>query len=131
MESEIFRLLASGEIVMSSDEFIDDDCQHWLPAERWTVGRPWHNGLKPMRRAVKTMRVVIDGVDYVPSAAIPPLEDARMLKAIQSLTEIQYFSDCSHKHRAWAWDALNALAPDLAKLAADNPQAAYNRVHPE
>ena len=47
-----FRLLNAGDLVLPSDEFIDDDCINWLPAERWTVGRPWHNGLKPMRRAI-------------------------------------------------------------------------------
>jgi hypothetical protein len=45
-------MLGAGEVVLPSDEFIDDDCQHWLPAERWTIGRPWHDGLKPMRRAM-------------------------------------------------------------------------------
>ncbi len=50
-----FRLLDDGEVVLPSDEFMDDDCAHWLPAERWTVGRPWHNGLKPMRRALTGM----------------------------------------------------------------------------
>lgn len=50
--TEHFRLLAAGEIVLASDEFIDDDCATWLSAERWTIGKPWHNGLKPMRRAM-------------------------------------------------------------------------------
>ncbi len=76
-----------------------------------------------------TTHVVIDGVEYVPRAAVPALDDDRLLKALQSLTEIQYFSESSHKHRAWAWDALNALAPELAELAANSPQSAYNRVH--
>lgn len=73
-----------------------------------------------------TTHVVIDGVEYVPRAAVPAMTDERLAKALQSLTEIQYFSECSHKHRAWAWEALNALSPDLASLAAANPSAAYH-----
>lgn len=75
-----------------------------------------------------TAHVVIDGVEYVPRVDIPVLDDDRLIRALQSLTEIQYFEECAHKHRAWAWDALNALAPELAALAADNPGAAYHRV---
>lgn len=74
------------------------------------------------------MQVVIDGVEYVPRAEVPPITDERLKRALQELTSIQYFGGSTHKHRAWAWDALNALAPDLAKLASDNPQAAFDRV---
>lgn len=74
------------------------------------------------------MKVVIDGVEYVPRAEVPPLTDDRLKNALRELTSIQYFSGDSHKHRAWAWDALNALSPELAKLASDNPQAAFERV---
>jgi len=73
-------------------------------------------------------RVTIDGVEYVPRAEVPELNDERLQAALESLTEIQYFSDQRHKHRAWAWDALNALAPELAELAGSNPQAAFDRV---
>lgn len=52
MTTECFKLLGDGEVVLSSDEFIDDDCVNWIPAEPWTIGRPWHNGLKPMRRKI-------------------------------------------------------------------------------
>lgn len=75
-----------------------------------------------------TTKVIIDGVEYVPRASVPPLTDYRLKQALQSLTEIQYFKECSHKHRAWAWEALNALAPELAELAANDPSAAFNRV---
>ena len=74
------------------------------------------------------MKVVIDGVEYVPRAEVPPITDERLKRALQELTSIQYFAGSKHKHRAWAWDALNALAPELAKLASDNPQAAFDRV---
>ena len=76
-------------------------------------------------------RVVIDGVEYVPRAEAPALADDRLRAALRSLTEIQYFSECSHKHRAWAWDALHALAPELAELASADPLAAFERVRPE
>lgn len=73
--------------------------------------------------------VNINGIEYVPRASIPPLTDERLKRCLQSLTEIQYFSCQNHKHRAWAWDALNALSPELAELAAQDPTAAYDRVH--
>lgn len=71
------------------------------------------------------MKVIIDGVEYVPKGEIPELTDKRLRAALQHLTAIQYFSGCTNKHRAWAWDALNALAPDLAALP---PEVASERV---
>jgi len=74
-------------------------------------------------------KVIIDGIEYVPKAEIPEITDKAMQSLLESLTEIQYFSDCPHKHRAWAWNALNAIAPQLADLSSKSPQAAYYRVH--
>ncbi len=71
------------------------------------------------------MKVVIDGIEYVPKGEVPPIDDVRLQKALRELTSIQYFSSETHKHRAWAWDALNALAPELAKLPAN---LAFERV---
>lgn len=76
-------------------------------------------------------RVIIDGVEHVPRAEIPPLTDDALHRCLRELVSIQFFPECKHKHRAWAWDALNALAPELAQLAADNPRAAYERLNPE
>jgi len=73
--------------------------------------------------------VIIDGIEYVPKASIEPLTDARLQKALECLTEIQYFHECTNKHRAWAWDAMNALAPDIAKLSDDDVYAAYQLIH--
>lgn len=73
--------------------------------------------------------VLIDGVEYVPRAQVPELADERLLKCLRHLTSIQYFGGSTHKHRAWAWDAMQALAPELAQLSADNPLAAYERIH--
>jgi hypothetical protein len=74
-------------------------------------------------------KVLIDGIEYVPRAEIPELTDERLKECLMGLTSIQYFADQTHKHRAWAWDALNALAPELAELASDDPRAAYERIH--
>lgn len=75
-------------------------------------------------------QVVIDGIEYVPRAAIPELTDERLKAALEVLTEIQYFKQ-THKAIPLAWNALNALAPELAELAAVNPKAAYDRIHNE
>ena len=74
-------------------------------------------------------KVIIDGVEYVPRAEIPELTDDRLQECLYHLTIIQYFSEEKHKHRAMAWDALNALSPELAELASDDPRAAYERIH--
>lgn len=72
--------------------------------------------------------VLIDGVEYVPKINIEPITDKKLKLALECLTEIQYFHECTNKHRAWAWDAMNALAPDIAELSADDPQKAYDLV---
>ncbi|MNR51083.1 hypothetical protein D3C85_1707040 [compost metagenome] len=72
--------------------------------------------------------VVIDGIEYVPRAEVPPLTDERLKRALEELVSIQYFRE-SHKAIAHAWDVLNALAPELAKLSARDPEAAYRRLH--
>lgn len=74
-------------------------------------------------------KVIIDGIEYVPKAEIPEITDERLQKCLESLTEIQYFHEQKHKHRAWAWDALRALSPELAELAAHDPSAAFDRIH--
>lgn len=73
-------------------------------------------------------KVMIDGIEYVPKAEIPELTDERMKSALKELVSIQYFRE-EHKAIAHAWDTLNALAPDLAELAAKDPRAAYDRMH--
>jgi len=74
-------------------------------------------------------KVIIDGIEYVPKAEIPAMTDKAMQSLLESLTEIQYFCDCPHKHRAWEWNALNAIAPELADISSQSPVAAYKRVH--
>lgn len=70
------------------------------------------------------MNGTINGVRYVPESDLR-LTDERLHAALLELTAIQYFSTESHKHRSWAWDALNALAPELAALS---PRVAFNLV---
>lgn len=74
--------------------------------------------------------VTVDGVVYVPLAEIPELTDERLKLALQGLVKIQYFDE-SRKAKAQAWDVLKILAPELAQLAAENPKAAFDRMHPD
>ncbi len=74
------------------------------------------------------MKVFIDGIEYVPLAEIPELTDDRLTKALSELVSIQYFRE-HHKAVAQAWNVLNILSPELAKLANKNPNAAYHRIH--
>lgn len=69
--------------------------------------------------------VVIDGVEYVPKAEIPELTDKRLHDCLMVLTEMRYFNQ-HHKMMGLAWNAINALSPELAKL---EPEVAYNRIH--
>lgn len=72
--------------------------------------------------------VWVNGVEYVPKASIPELTDERLKDALKQLVTIQYFR-IQHKAIPQAWDVLNALAPELAQLSADDPRAAYVRMH--
>lgn len=72
--------------------------------------------------------VFINGIEYVPKAEIPELTDERLKDALQQLVTMQYFK-IAHKAIPQAWDVLNALAPELAKLCSEDPHAAYVRMH--
>lgn len=74
-------------------------------------------------------QVLIDGIEYVPRAEVPPFDDERVATALRELVSLHYFNDF-HKARARTWDAINALAPDIAKLMSDDVQAAYYRLSP-
>ena len=69
--------------------------------------------------------VLIDGVEYVPKAEIPKLTDERLHDCLMVLTEMCYFNQ-HHKMMGLAWNAINALSPELTKL---DPKAAYDRIH--
>ena len=62
-------------------------------------------------------------IEFDPDASI------NLLKCVKELVAIQYFHDCPHKHRAWAWDALNYIAPTLAELAANDPKQAHDIIN--
>ncbi|WP_338924032.1 hypothetical protein V0M98_38110 (plasmid) [Pseudomonas silesiensis] len=72
--------------------------------------------------------VVVDGIKDVPCAEIPELTDERLKDALGELVSILYFRE-HHKAVAQAWNVLRALAPELAELAAEDPRAAYQRIH--
>lgn len=71
--------------------------------------------------------VVIDGIEYVPRADIPPLNDDKLTDALKELVSLYYFGDW-HKARGKVYNALEYLAPELAALVAADPQAAYDRL---
>jgi len=75
------------------------------------------------------MKVVIDGIEYVPAVEVKPPSDSAVNTAIQELVAMIYFQD--HKPYAHAWDALNALAPNMAELVTLDPRVAYDAVNPE
>ncbi len=70
-------------------------------------------------------KVIIGDVEYVPKAEILELTDQRLQKCLEVLTEMRYF-DQNHKMKALAWNAINALSPELAEL---DEHSAYDRVH--
>lgn len=70
-------------------------------------------------------KVVIDGIEYVPKAEVLPINDERLQSCLEVLTEMRYFNQ-NHKMKALAWNAINALSPELAELS---EEAAYERIH--
>ena len=73
-------------------------------------------------------KVIIDGIEYVQKTEIQLPTDEKLKVALRELVGIQFWSDQSHKHRAWAWDALNALSPTLAAMDTDDAYGLVNDV---
>ena len=71
------------------------------------------------------MSVIIDGIEYVPKADIPEFTDSSLKECLEILTTMRYLNE-SHKMKAHAWDAINALSPDLARL---DEEDAFNFIH--
>ena len=71
------------------------------------------------------MKVIIDGIEYIPKVDIPELTNSSLKECLEILTTMRYLNQ-SHKMKAHAWEAINALSPDLAKL--DNEDA-FNFIH--
>lgn len=69
--------------------------------------------------------VIVDGIEYVPKAQIEPITDDRIQKCLEVLTEMRYFNQ-SHKMKGLAYNAIEAISPELAKLPED---VAYERIH--
>lgn len=99
-----------------------DDKASWKPLSLPDEEKP-----SAPTQPVPQARIVIDGIEYVPRAEIPALTDERLRQALEELVAIQYFRE-PHKAIAQAWNVLNALAPELAQLAAENPRAAFERI---
>lgn len=74
--------------------------------------------------------IFVDGVEYAPKCTIPELSDDRLRRSLAELTAVLYFKE-SHKAMAHVWDVLNILAPDVAKIAANNPEMAFHMFHKE
>ena len=62
------------------------------------------------------------------SAIYRALTEERLLEALRELISVQYFTNCQNKFRAWAWDALSALAPEMANMDVNQ---AFSFVHPD
>lgn len=74
--------------------------------------------------------VMIDGIEYVPRAEIPPLDDDRLTQALKELVSPYYFGNW-HKAKGNIYNAIEHLAPEIAALVAEDPDAAYKRLSPD
>lgn len=74
-------------------------------------------------------RVVIDNIEYVPRAEIPPLDNDKLTKALKELVSLYYHGDW-HKARGKVWNAIEYLSPELAELVSNDPRAAYASLSP-
>jgi hypothetical protein len=70
-------------------------------------------------------KVIIDGIEYVPKGDIPKLTDERLQNCLEVLAEMRYFKQ-QHKMQGLAYNAIEALAPELAKLS---DEAFYDRIN--
>ena len=70
-------------------------------------------------------KVVIDGVEYIPKADVPSINNKSLQECLEILTEMRYHNQ-QYKMKALAWDAIHALSPELAEL---DEEAAYDRIH--
>lgn len=75
------------------------------------------------------MEVTIDGIRYVPATDIPVVSSEAHLQAVKALvTALHLYSPRDRGTNGCIWDALRALAPDVAELAGNDPRAAYEAV---
>ena len=75
------------------------------------------------------MDVTIDGIRYVPATDIPAIADADRLRAVAALVDALYlYAPRDRGTSGCIWEALKALAPDLAAMAAESPREARDAV---
>lgn len=75
------------------------------------------------------MEVTIDGIRYVPATDIPVISSQAHLQAVKALVRAIYlYSPWDPRLNGCIWDALRALAPDVAEMAGNDPRAAYGAV---
>ena len=80
-------------------------------------------------------KVLIDGVVYVPQATIEHTADENVQRAVRSLVTLYTLYDnhgMSRGARGCVFEALEALAPNLAQMVVDGlAKEAYDALHPE
>lgn len=73
------------------------------------------------------MEVIINGVKYTPAVDNLNVTDGQVNECLRVLTAMRYFKE-DHKMMANAWDAINALNPNLAKM---DESSAFDAMHPD
>ena len=73
------------------------------------------------------MKVIIDGVEYVPKSKPLKPTDERLQECLMVLTEMRYFNQ-RHNMMGLAWNAINVLSPDIAAMDTED---AFNLIHGE
>jgi hypothetical protein len=75
--------------------------------------------------------VTIGSIKYIPkeNSSLDTYPES-IVRCLKELVSLQYFN-IKHKNRAVAWDALNALHPEMAELCAKDVSKAYKITHGE
>jgi len=77
------------------------------------------------------MRVVIDDIEYSPTADLVPLEDGAAKTALTALLTALYLHGAPFRgHNNAFWDAIRALAPGLGEALGHDPEAMLDRIDP-
>lgn len=73
--------------------------------------------------------VMIDGIKYVPQAAIQPTDDATLRAALHELVSLHYFGQW-HKAQGVTGLVIEMLSPELSKVMESDIGAAFERTSP-
>jgi len=80
-------------------------------------------------------KVFIDDVEYVPKLVLEAeqgvVNKEQLQEALAIYTKILFFPEVKTKHREWALEAFEKLAPKFTRAAKSNPRKAYDQMHPE